>query len=346
MRCGRQFRRACTASAARGPTSRRSWRPGYERDSEVCALRGLRPHRERRRRDTVDPLGEPPAGLRPRRSRRHRLTDPVSRLRGARPQPEVRDDRLSPDRRARRRASRPCVRGQLMGSDSTIEWTRHTFNPWRGCTKVSKGCANCYAATLSKRNPKSLGIWGPGGVRVIGTNAYWRQPLTWNRAAAAAGERHRVFCASLADVFEDWGGPIHTTKGDVLTWEPVDPSPATLDDLRLRLFLLIERTPHLDWLLLTKRPERMTSCAPPAWAKAWPRNVWALTSAEDQETLDARAPRLLEVPAVVRGLSIEPMIAQLKLRVPLDRCVPSGHALHGAGGLYLNLLRAPAGERR
>lgn len=89
-----------------------------------------------------------------------------------------------------------------MGQDSNIEWTRHTFNPWRGCTKVSDGCKFCYADKLSARNPKSLGVWGPNGTRVVAAEAYWRLPLKWDKAAALAGERHRVFCASLADVFE------------------------------------------------------------------------------------------------------------------------------------------------
>src|SRR5690349_6943095 len=121
-----------------------------------------------------------------------------------------------------------------MGRDSAIEWTHHTFNPWRGCTKVSAGCAHCYAETWSKRNPKALGIWGDGGTRVIAAEAYWRQPLKWNAAAKAAGERHRVFCASLADVFED---------------RP------ELVESRERLLDVIYKTPDLDWLLLTKRPE-------------------------------------------------------------------------------------------
>src|SRR5688572_29932027 len=128
-----------------------------------------------------------------------------------------------------------------------IEWTAtvrpdgtvspgYTFNPWRGCAKVSPGCTHCYAETLSKRNPAVLGTWGKDGVRAIGSDAYWRQPLAWNRAAKQAGERRRVFCASLADVFED--------RPDL-----VGP--------RHRLVDLIQLTQHLDWLLLTKRPENI-----------------------------------------------------------------------------------------
>src|ERR1700730_14846619 len=84
--------------------------------------------------------------------------------------------------------------------NSSIQWTTHTFNPWSGCTKVSRGCAHCYAETLSKRWDKD--IWGPGKERVRTSADYWKQPLAWDREAAAAGERQRVFCASMADVFD------------------------------------------------------------------------------------------------------------------------------------------------
>src|ERR1035441_204320 len=90
-----------------------------------------------------------------------------------------------------------------MGKDSAIEWCSHTFNPWRGCEKVSPGCKNCYAERLSVRNPAVLGVWGADGVRAMASESYWQQPAAWDRAAKNAGERRRVFCASLADVFED-----------------------------------------------------------------------------------------------------------------------------------------------
>ena len=89
-----------------------------------------------------------------------------------------------------------------MAENSKIQWTHHTFNPWRGCTKVSEGCKHCYAETMSKRNLKVLGQWGPNGTRVVASESMWREPMKWDAAAKAAGERHRVFCASLADVFE------------------------------------------------------------------------------------------------------------------------------------------------
>lgn len=182
------------------------------------------------------------------------------------------------------------------------------FNPWRGCTKVSRGCANCYAEAGSKRNPAVLGVWGDAGTRVIASESYWRLPLKWDRQAAKAGERRRVFCASLADVFED---------------RPELVSP------RQRLFRLIGDTPYLDWLLLTKRPENVLRMTHDEWCPPvpghvsqnagdghswkWPSNVWLGVSVEDQQRADERIPILLQTPAAVRFLSCEPLLGPLDL---------------------------------
>src|SRR5689334_23137746 len=128
-----------------------------------------------------------------------------------------------------------------MSENSKIEWTHHTFNPWRGCARVSPGCEHCYAETWAKRNPAQFGTWGATGTRVVASDAMWREPLKWDRKAAAAGERHRVFCASLADVGED--------RLDLMV-------------PRRRLCELIVDTPNLDWLLLTKRPENLARLFP------------------------------------------------------------------------------------
>jgi protein gp37 len=88
-----------------------------------------------------------------------------------------------------------------MGKNSRIEWTHHTFNPWWGCTKVSDACKHCYAEAWSKRVGQNL--WGiKANRRFFGEN-HWSQPLKWNAEARHARERFRVFCASMADVFED-----------------------------------------------------------------------------------------------------------------------------------------------
>ncbi len=161
-----------------------------------------------------------------------------------------------------------------------IAWCDYTFNPWWGCTKVSAGCDNCYAETLAKRFGTD---WGPHATRREFDDEHWNEPLRWNRAAEKAGRRARVFCASMADVFD--------AKAPRLALD--------------RLWQLIEETPWLDWLLLTKRIERAAKVIP--WMK--PRdNVWVGTSIEDQETADHRMPFLLEMPASVRFVSYEPAL--------------------------------------
>ena len=172
-----------------------------------------------------------------------------------------------------------------MAKNSTIEWTDNTFNPWIGCSKVSEGCENCYAeAGDNFRHWTPMG-WGPGKPRHRTSAENWKEPLKWNRAAAAAGIRTRVFCASLADVFD----------------QEVDPS------WRADLWDLIRQCPNLDWQILTKRPEFIASCLPSDWRTGWP-NVWLGTSVENQRWTDIRIPHLISVPAVVHFLSVEPLL--------------------------------------
>lgn len=178
-----------------------------------------------------------------------------------------------------------------MAEKTKIQWTDSTFNPWRGCTKVSEGCRHCYAETLAHRNPRVLGIWGPQGTRPLASESLWEEPRKWNREAHKRQRRHRVFCASLADVFED--------RRD-------------LDVPRQRLFNLVEETPWLDWQILTKRPENVSDLAP-LWCDDWPVNAWLLTSIEDQENANARIPWLLRAPARLRGLSVEPLLSEIDL---------------------------------
>lgn len=176
--------------------------------------------------------------------------------------------------------------------NSTIEWTDHTFNLVWGCQRVSPGCEHCYAETLAHRY--GFDVWGPAKTtdrRTMSAN-YWSQPLRWNAAAEKAGQRKRVFCCSMADVFED-----HPTN----------------EQERPKLWALIEQTPWLDWQLLTKRPENITRMVPPAWLDKPRRNVWYGTSAEDQRRFDERLPHLLTVPAQVRFLSCEPLLGPINL---------------------------------
>lgn len=181
-----------------------------------------------------------------------------------------------------------------MGKQTSIAWTHHTFNPAWGCAKVSPGCAHCYADAFSARYGHD--VWGYSNgsrkpLRQFG-DKHWDEPLRWDREAREAGARRRVFCASMADVFED-----HPD------WPP----------LRERLWRLIEATPHLDWLLLTKRPENILRMVDPAWLAGFPRNVWVGTSVENQEYAEYRIPELLRVPARVRFLSCEPLLGPLDI---------------------------------
>lgn len=255
-----------------------------------------------------------------------------------------------------------------MGRHTAIQWTDHTFNPWHGCQKVSEGCLHCYAETNARRSPGVLGRWGPTGTRVLKADSGWREPLKWNAEAARQKTRRRVFCASIADVFEDWQGPMVDSKGRVLhrgidgTFKPIagkGPKPLTMDNVRDRLFGLIAATKHLDWLILTKRPENASPYfrRKNHWGAAeayrdlvygpdysvgdglenWPpRNVWLGVSAENQEQADKRIPILLSIPAAVRFVSAEPLLG------PIDFG-------HGFGDYYCNrcsgFKRWPASNR-
>jgi protein gp37 len=156
-----------------------------------------------------------------------------------------------------------------------------------GCTKVSDGCRFCYAESLTK-NRMGLSLWGARGKRQVTSAANWRKPHQWNREALRAGERRRVFCASLCDVFEDH--PIANRE-------------------RARVWETVQATPALDWQILTKRPERIAACLPEGWGAGW-RHVWLGTSIEDARVAH-RADHLRAVPAAVRFVSYEPALGPL-----------------------------------
>lgn len=241
-------------------------------------------------------------------------------------------------------------RDDLMAENSKIEWTDHTFNPWIGCTKVSPGCANCYAEAQDGRWKYTIDGWGPGKPRKRTSDANWKKPLQWNKQAESfyqcdvCGKREfrkwddslppgglsccsnpdcislpetdafkvrpRVFCASLSDWLDD----------EVPVERLID------------LLYLIHQTPHLDWLLLTKRPENWRERLALARDKArWDfgyyidgwldghdrKNIWIGTSTEDQKRWDERVPLLMDIPAKVHFVSAEPLLGLVKMTYPL-----------------------------
>lgn len=171
-----------------------------------------------------------------------------------------------------------------MGKNSLIEWTHHTFNPWWGCAKISPACNNCYAERWSKRLGSDL--WGTEADRRFFSDNHWLEPVKWNKEAEKSGSRKRVFCASMADVFED--------RQD-------------LDEWRLKLWGIVEQTPFLDWCILTKRTGNINKMVP--WNSVWPNNVWIGTTIENQIIAEKRIPELLEISAKVRFISCEPLLS-------------------------------------
>jgi protein gp37 len=201
-----------------------------------------------------------------------------------------------------------------MGKDTAIEWCDHTLNPWIGCTRVSTaegdggGCDNCYAEEQDSRGRWDGGRthWGAGVPRYRTAKSTWAQALTWNRAHdgffARHGRRQRVFCASLADIFDN--------EVDA-RW-------------RADLFRLIRETPNLDWLLLTKRignakamidsaldDGHLRTSREPYWP--WP-NVWLGSTIVNQKEADRDIPKLLAIPARVHFLSCEPLLGPINVR--------------------------------
>jgi protein gp37 len=248
------------------------------------------------------------------------------------PDPRLRWTRRSPEGRGslRRIACSHCRerRGEGLGSaakgryaitmakNSSIEWTHHTFNPWWGCVHVSPGCNNCYAEAWARR--VGWNIWHARGERRFFSDAHWRQPVQWNLAAAKLGVRYRVFCASMADVFE-W-------RADLTPW-------------RLRLWDLIHKTPSLDWLLLTKRPQNIARLAP--WRTSWPHNVWLGTTAENQRFAEKRIARLLEHRAAIHFISAEPLLGPLSL----ERWLEPARAGAGKPGINWVIAGGESGPR-
>lgn len=217
-----------------------------------------------------------------------------------------------------------------MADKSAIEWTDATWNPVRGCRRVSRGCENCYAERLAAtrlsgpgRPYEGLAEMTPAGPRWTGVvrlvPELLDQPLRWRRP-------RRVFVNSMSDMFHEG-----------LTDEQID-----------QVFAVMAACPQHTFQILTKRPERMLQYARRVAASvphdavnaavfdlanaahggfaSWPLpNVWLGTSVEDQATADERIPHLLETPAAVRFVSAEPLLGPVNLGPWIDRCRASRH---------------------
>jgi protein gp37 len=177
--------------------------------------------------------------------------------------------------------------------NSKIEWCDHTFNPWIGCQKVSPGCDHCYAEAMMDHRYGKV-EWGPHGERKRTSAVNWKKPVKWNSEAVEFKQEHghrlRVFCASVADVFDNQVPS---------AW-------------RKDLFALIVECHRLDWLLLTKRPQNALKMLPADWGDGY-RNVWLGVTAEDQKHFDQRWEHLKKIPASIKFISYEPAIGPLRL---------------------------------
>jgi len=210
----------------------------------------------------------------------------------------------------------------MVAGHSKIEWTDSTFNPWVGCTKIARpghrpsACDFCYAEKWAKRSGQVN--WGNYPRRRT-SEAYWKAPLSWNANAssfqAKFGRRQRVFCASLADVFDN--------KAE-RTW-------------RSELFELIRVCDQLDWQLLTKRPQNIRKMLPADWGTGY-SNVWLGTTAEDAQAYQQRVSHLLNLPAAVRFVSYEPALGPLG-PISVKGRTPDWIIIGGESGVRSDLSR-------
>jgi protein gp37 len=192
-----------------------------------------------------------------------------------------------------------------MGERTAIEWTDHTWSPWEGCTKVSPACDHCYAEARNRWLRRSAN-WGPGAARHEFGAAHWDKPLKWHAKAQREGRRTKVF-PSVCDPFDN----------------------EVPDEWRAQFWTLIAGTPHLTWLLLTKRIGNARSMLPLDWGARGYDNVWLGSTVVTQAEADRDIPKLLAVPGALRFLSIEPMLGPVSIFSE-----QTGELLHTSGNEY------------
>jgi protein gp37 len=203
-----------------------------------------------------------------------------------------------------------------MSGKSTIEWTDATWNPTTGCTKVSPGCAHCYAETIAKRF-KHDGPYVPWTVkaqREPGRPAVTLHPdrLDW---PLKQKKPLRIFVDSMSDLFhEDVPDAfIHRVIMTMQGYWGIDGQ-----------VLEVEKRPKHIYQVLTKRPERMAEFIKVRWPHGLPPNIWLGVSVENQRYADKRIPPLLQTPAAVRFISAEPLLGPVDIDQYLDRGYESG----------------------
>ena len=177
--------------------------------------------------------------------------------------------------------------------DTKIEWADDSANPWWGCNRVSPACTHCYAADVAARFRPADTLWGPGSARALRLDAFEHELKRIANRGKREGRLRRVFIASMCDVFED--------RDDL-----GEPRKRVWDILHC----LAGDKPQLVPMVLTKRPDVMA-----AWAKehGWPVAAWAGCTVEDHRRAEERVPYLLQVPAAVRFLSMEPLLEGVRL---------------------------------
>lgn len=205
-----------------------------------------------------------------------------------------------------------------MGEKTGISWTDHTHNFWWGCVRVSDGCVHCYAEAWAERY--QWNVWGVNADRRFFDDKHNNEPLNWNKKAQKAGVRRKVFCGSMMDWAED--------RPDLIP-------------PRQKMFKIIEATPWLDWLLLTKRPENALQMIPQTWIDTPRPNVWWGTTTENQREADRRIPHLLAIPGVVHFLSAEPLLGPVKLPSYTTFAYPDGFENNGPVHTVLGLGNEP-----
>jgi len=217
-----------------------------------------------------------------------------------------------------------------MAENSGIAWTTHTFNPWIGCTKVGPGCDNCYAENWNHRFDGGAN-WGPGAPRRRTTPQNWSKVRKWQRDRRAAIERGekpepvRVFCASLADVFDN----------------------EVPEDWRKELWQLIRDCPDLEWQMVTKRVGNVAKMVPPNWKTTpvvgLPSNVIVIATIVNQEEADRDRPKMIALKkagvAMHIGVSYEPALGPVDWTpwlgldsYGLDWIIVGGESTQGGAG--------------